>query len=77
MSIEIETLIDTYTTLKEYIPVKERQAAADSLMSVIIDALNDLDIAELVGIDSYLKRSYEAYADDDADSIDDDYDYED
>jgi len=70
MSIEIETLIEVYTTLKEYIPPKERQGAADSLMSVMVDELNDLDITELVGVDSYLKRSYEEYSDTEEDAED-------
>jgi len=74
MSIEIETLIEVYSTLKEYIPAKERQGAADSLMSVMIDSLNDLDIAEFRGIDSYLKRSYDEYVDEaDTDENSDDY----
>jgi hypothetical protein len=76
MSIEIETLIEVYSTLKEYIPAKERQGAADSLMSVMIDSLNDLDMAELMGVDSYLKRSYEAYTDE-ADLDEDFENYED
>jgi hypothetical protein len=78
MSLEVDALIETYTVLKEYVPAKERQAAADALMSVMVDMLNDLDIKELISVDSYLRRSYEEYADD-ADAQDDDYnsDYED
>ena len=78
MSLEVDALIETYTVLKEYVPAKERQAAADALMSVMVDMLNDLDIKELISVDSYLRRSYEEYADD-ADNQDDDYnsDYED
>lgn len=77
MSIEIDTLIETYTVLKEYVPVKERQGAADTLMSVLVDLLADSDLKELSGVDSYLKRSYEEYSQDDDESEDDsDYDYE-
>lgn len=77
MSLEIDTLIETYTVLKEYVPVKERQGAADTLMSVLVDLLSDNDLKELSGVDGYLKRSYEEYTQDDADSEDDcDYDYE-
>jgi hypothetical protein len=32
MSIDVEVLIETYITIKEYIPPKERQAAADNLL---------------------------------------------
>jgi len=77
MTIEVDTLIETYMTLKEYIPVKERQGAADTLMSFLVDVLSDLDIKEFAAVDSYLRRSYEEY-NTDADE-DDDYaeDYED
>lgn len=76
MSIEIDTLVETYTILKEYVPVKERQGAADALMSVMVDMLADPDIKELAGVDSYLKRSYEEYSQDGEDE-EADYGYED
>ena len=75
MSIEIDILIETYTVLKEYVPTKERQGAADTLMSVLVDMLSDLDLKELAGVDNYLKRSYEEYQQDGDD--DEDIDYED
>jgi hypothetical protein len=79
MSIEIDTLVECYTVLKEYVPVKERQGAADTLMSVMVDILNDPDLKELAGVDGYLKRSYEEYAAGDSEDGDEDapYDYED
>jgi hypothetical protein len=71
MSIEIDTLIETYTILKEYIPAKERQAAADNLVSILVDTLSDKEIREFGGIDGYTKRSLEEYiGDDDEDEID-------
>lgn len=71
MSIEIDTLIETYTILKEYIPAKERQAAADNLVSILVDALSDKEIREFGGTDGYTKRSLEEYiGDDDEDEID-------
>jgi hypothetical protein len=71
MSIEIDTLVETYTILKEYIPAKERQAAADNLVSMLVDALSDREIREFGGIDGYTKRSLEEYiGDDDEDEID-------
>jgi cytochrome c553 len=74
MSIEIDSLIETYTVLKEYVPAKERQAASDALMSVMIDMLSDQDVKELAMVDSFLKRSYDEYSLDNEDT--DDYDYE-
>jgi hypothetical protein len=71
MSIEIDTLIESYTILKEYIPAKERQAAADNLVSMLVDTLSDKEIREFGGIDGYTKRSLEEYiGDDDEDEID-------
>jgi hypothetical protein len=73
MSIEVETLVETYNILREFIPSKERQDAADSLMSYLVDQLNDLDLTELSGADSYMKRSYVEYAE----QFEEDDDYED
>ena len=79
MSIEIDSLIETYTVLKEYVPSKERQGAADTLMSVLADVLNDIDLRELSTVDSYLKRSYAEYVSEEepSDDQDDDYSYKD
>lgn len=76
MSLEIDTLIEAYTVLKEYVPVKERQGAADTLMSVMVDILSDPDLKEFAGVDSYLKRSYEEYSQDSDEDEDEPYDYE-
>lgn len=62
MSIEVDVLVETYTTLKQYIPTKDRQEAADNLMSVMVDLLNDLDIKELAGTDAQLGKAYKEYA---------------
>ena len=76
MTTEIDTLVETYTILKEYVPTKERQAAADALMSVMVDMLSDEELKELAGVDKYLKNSYDEYGQDgDEDDIED-YDYE-
>jgi hypothetical protein len=67
MSLDIEVLIETYTTLKEYIPSKERQAASDTLVSMLADTLSDRELREFGGTDAYTKRSIEEYLDDDDD----------
>lgn len=74
MSLEIDALIETYTVLKEYVPAKERQGAADTLMSVLVDVLSDEDLKELASVDSYLKRSFEEYQTDDEEDNNEDYD---
>lgn len=73
MSIDVEVLIETYTILKEYVPSKERQAASDTLMSMLADALSERELKEFGGTDAYTKRSIEEYVSDDED---DDIDYD-
>lgn len=70
MSIDVEVLIETYTVLKEYVPVKERQAASDTLMSILADNLSEKELKEFGGIDGYTRRSLDEYVDDDEDDVD-------
>jgi len=70
MSIDVEVLIETYTILKEYIPPKERQAAADNLVSTLVDALSDRELREFGETDSYTKRAVDEYVNDDDEEID-------
>lgn len=76
----VDTLIEGYSILKEYIPSKERQAAADHLMSSMADMLDEKDLFELGNSDSYLKNSFREYANDfeidDEKDDSDDYDYD-
>lgn len=76
MSIEVEVLSEAYTILKQYIPTKDQQEAADNLMSVMVDYLNDVDLAEFGGTDAKLKKAMKEFvAEEDADE--DNYNYED
>ena len=79
MSIEIDALIDTYTTMKEYVPGKDRQAAADHVFSILNDSgVSEEDLKQVAGTDSYLKRASEEYLDPDSEDLDEDetdYDY--
>jgi len=71
MSIEVEVLGEVYTILKQYIPQKDRQEAADNVMSVVVDMLNDIDLQEFGGTDSNLKKALKEYSvdyDEDEDS---------
>jgi len=61
MSIEVDVLGETYTILKQYIPVKDRQEAADNLMSVLVDMLGDIDLQEFGATDSNLKKALKEY----------------
>ena len=71
MSIEVDVLSETYTILKQYIPQKDRQEAADNLMSVLIDMLNDIDLQEFGGTDSLLKKALKEYITEENDNYND------
>jgi hypothetical protein len=73
MSIDVEVLGEVYTILKQYIPQKDRQEAADNLMSVMVDMLNDIDLQEFGGVDSNLKKALKEYVvEEDTDEYDED-----
>jgi hypothetical protein len=76
MSVEVDVLSEAYTILKQYIPVKDQQEAADNLMSVMVDYLNDVDLAEFGGTDAKLKKAMKEFVAEEED-LDDNYDYED
>lgn len=62
MSIEIDVIGEVWLTCKEYIGPKDRQAAADHLISVVADHnILERDIKAVGGTDSYLKRAVEEY----------------
>lgn len=73
MSNDVDVLSEVYTILKQYIPQKDRQEAADNLMSVMVDLLNDEELKEFGSTDSALGRALKEYA---GDSDDEDYDEE-
>lgn len=73
MSLDVEVLIETYTILKQYIPTKDRQEAADNLMSVLVDMLNDEEIAAFGSTDGATKKALKEYATD-LDEVDPDLD---
>ena len=74
MTIDVEVLSEMYTILKQYIPSKDRQEAADNLMSVMVDMLGDRELKEFGTTDAILKRALKEYVDeDDVDDDDDEY----
>jgi hypothetical protein len=72
MSIEVDVLIETYQILKEYVPSKERQEAADTLTAFLVDNLNDEQLKEVSNIDSYMKHAHKEYAVEEVNFDDDD-----
>lgn len=77
MSIEIDVLSEMYSTLKQYIPTKDRQEASDNIMSILVDMLSDNELKEFGSTDQYTKRSLEEYAGDFDDDEYEDDEYED
>jgi hypothetical protein len=61
MSIDIDLLSEVYSTLKQYVPAKDRQEASDHLMSILVDSLGDGELKDFSGFDSYTKKSFEVY----------------
>jgi hypothetical protein len=61
MSIDVEVLSELYLNLKEYIPTKDRQAAADNVMSTAVDMLGDSDLKDFAATDKFLGRALAEY----------------
>jgi hypothetical protein len=72
MTIDVEVLGEMYLALKQYIPTKDRQEAADNLMSTMVDVLSDPELKEFAAIDSSLTRAYKEYAYDEEDEYEED-----
>ena len=72
MTIDVDVLSEMYTILKQYIPQKDRQEAADNLMSVMVDMLGDQELKEFGGTDSTLKRALKEYSSGDEDEDNED-----
>lgn len=79
MSLEVDILGEMWLTTKEYINPKDKQAAADHVISVVADhSISEADLKKFGGTDSYLKRALEEYLGEDveeADYDDEDEDY--
>ena len=75
MTIDVEVLSEAYSILKQYIPQKDRQEAADNIMSIMVDYLDDAELKEFGRTDSALGRAFKEYAGtDDDEEYDQDYD---
>lgn len=73
MSIEVDVLSEVYSIIKQYIPAKDRQEAADNIMSVLVDMLSDEELQDFGGSDPTLSKALKEYAAEDEDI---DYDEE-
>ena len=61
MSIDVDVLVESYAILKQYIPVKERQEAADNLACMLSDSISEDELREFATADVHAKRAVEEY----------------
>lgn len=74
MTIDVDILGDLWLTAKEYIPSKDREAAAEHIVSVVADSgITDQQLKEFGGFDSYLKHAVDDILHEDSDDEEDDY----
>lgn len=68
---DIESVREIWSVLKEYIPVKEKQEAADHLIPLLVDMdFPDSDFQSLVKSDRHLEEAAQEYLEDDEDDED-------
>jgi hypothetical protein len=69
MSVELDVLGEMWLTCKEYINPKDKQAAADHVISVVADHnITEAELKIFSGTDSYLKRAVEEYLGEEVDA---------
>lgn len=62
MNVELDALGEVWLTCKEYINPKDRQAAADHVLSIVADQnITERELKAFGGTDSYLKRALTEY----------------
>jgi len=62
MSVDVDILSEMWLTVKEYVPVKDRQAVADHVVNVVADhSISERDLKAFGSTDSYLKRALVEY----------------
>lgn len=62
MSLDVDILGELWLTVKEYIPHKDRQVAADHIINVISEHdISERDLKSLCPTDSYYRRAIEDY----------------
>ena len=70
---DIESVREMWNVLKEYIPAKEKQEAADHLIPLLVDLdFPDSEFQSLVKSDPWLEEAAAEYLDDDEDDEDED-----
>ena len=61
-------VIEFWETVKEYIPAKDKQTAADHVLTNLVDmGLDDITLKELEGLDSIMEQAVSEHLDDEDD----------
>lgn len=69
---DVDSVREIWNVLKEYIPVKEKQEAADHLISLLVDMdFPDSEFQSLVRSDRYLEEAAQEYLEEDEDEDED------
>lgn len=69
---DVDSVRDIWNVLKEYIPQKEKQEAADHLISLLVDMdFPDSEFQSLVRSDRYLEEAAQEYLEEDEDEDED------
>ena len=65
--VDTESLVTTYNILIDYVPSVNRQGAADHLMGLLVDSMDEIELQELVKAINcdYLTNAYNEYDFDD------------
>lgn len=77
--METDILSDMWLTVREYIPSKDMQIAADHVINIMADhSISEHELKVFAGADRYLKTALDEYIgeDDNEDSIDEYDEYE-
>ena len=70
---DIDSVREIWNVLKEYIPIKEKQEAADHLISLLVDMdFLDSEFQSLVKSDRYLEEAAQEYLEEEDDEDDED-----
>jgi uncharacterized protein YqeY len=57
--IDLEVLESSYKILKEYIPSKDRNQAVQHLVDDLQEVLDEEQLKQLAGVDTYLREAIE------------------
>lgn len=64
--VDVDVLYEVWSICKEYIPAKDRGAAADHVVNELMDMMGDAELKEFCSRDHHLSDVLDSYAGPDA-----------